>query len=141
MATGSGAFSAKCGFNQSGGGYYMSLETTLYTKAQSYAPGSGSGGATTVGTFVPLNTVLASGVDTSSLSSVSGQYQLLKDLGRTIVSSGRTFRKFQAVFPTANNSSVTFGVGGSTLGNGYLGMYLEVGRDGATAPVKLARYA
>jgi len=140
MATGSGAFSAKAGFNQSGGAYYMSLET-LYTKAQAYAPGSGSGGATTVGIFTPLSQSLTAGTDTSSLSSVSGQYQLLKDLGRTIVSSGRTFRKFQAVVPTTNNSSVTFGVGGSTLGNGYLGMYLEVGREGAAAPVKLARYA
>jgi len=137
MATGSGAFNAKCGFNQSGGGYYIAT-SQIYANTLAYTAGTGSGGATTVGTFAAYNTVDAS----STLSTVTRAGTLVKDLGKTVVSSGRTFRKFQTVLPTALNSSPTFGVGGTLAGN-YYSFYLEIGRDGAAtgSAAPIARYA
>ena len=136
MAAASGAFNAKCGFNQSGGAYYLVI-SSIQGGALVYTAGSGSGGATTTGTFATF----ISTENTSTLSTVSAVGSLIKDLGKTVVSSGRTFRRFQGVVPTTTNSSPTFGVGGATSGNGYLSFYLEVGRDGANLGAKIARYA
>jgi hypothetical protein len=62
---------------------------------------------------------------------------LLKDLGKSYVSSGRSFRKVQLVVPQYNNGTTsTFGVaglGGSAMPNmDYLTGYIEVGFDAAT---------
>jgi hypothetical protein len=65
---------------------------------------------------------------------------ILRDQGRTIVSSGRTFRKVQLLISTPN----TFGVGGLNPSSGYGGEdyltgYIELGlggaAPGAVAPV------
>ena len=73
---------------------------------------------------------------------------LLKDLGRTYVSAGRTFRKVQYVLPQgANGTTSTFGVtgsGGSSLPNqDYFTGYIEVGFDmttGVTVPAPVAKW-
>jgi hypothetical protein len=150
MASGSSAFPAKAGYNQSGGGYYIIITSLLATQLNTLVAGTGSGGATTVGT-------LAAGTATSLPSGTStlfGSGRLVKDMGKTIVSAGRTFRKIQAVLGTDSNSSPTFGVTGnpaltySTGDAGYATYYVETGRDGANAdgtttgavPAALARY-
>jgi hypothetical protein len=52
---------------------------------------------------------------------------ILKDLGRTVVSSNRTFRKIQYVVPNSLANS-TFGVSGqTTTGESYLTGYIELG--------------
>jgi hypothetical protein len=52
---------------------------------------------------------------------------ILRDLGKTVVSSGRTFRKVQLVLSTGN----TFGVAGTaptpSIGEDYLTGYIELG--------------
>ena len=74
------------------------------------------------------------GLATYSASSLVQTGKLLKDMGRTVVSAGRTFRKFAPVVQGlgANNTS-SFGVvgaAGTTLNAGEGTFYLEVGREG-----------
>lgn len=141
MATGSGAFGVKAGFNQSGGGYYVTLEdikTKMFTKAAD----SGSGGATTVGAFSAYT--WGSGGEPGGLSTFVATGKVIKDMGKTVVSAGRTFRKFQAVFSSITGTN---GVGGGLTSGGssnlsYLSFYLEIARDGAPNVIPaIARYA
>jgi hypothetical protein len=82
------------GFSQSNG-YFVA---TGSVQLQEYTPGSGSGGSFLVGTF-------AAG---TGLAAASGD--VLRDMGKTVVSSGRTFRKVQFV------SSIVGGVPGGVTG-------------------------
>jgi hypothetical protein len=143
MATGSGAFGVKGGFNQSGGGYYIALEDLWVNRRLNIlTPGTGSGGATTVGSFtqeaLATSTNYPAGLNVSSFFANGA---LVKDMGRTVVSAGRTFRKIQGIQPTNQASSNTFGVGGnaaSATAPGYLTYYVETPRDGANADISAA---
>lgn len=73
---------------------------------------------------------------------------LLKDMGKTVVSSLRTFRKVQVVIPNTQTLS-TFGVGsgvvsggvlGAGLGEDYLTGYIELGFEGAGTPAPVAHF-
>jgi hypothetical protein len=146
MATGSGAFSAKAGFNQSGGGYYVTLSSVV-GQLQSYTPGSGSGGATGSGSFAGVtwsNDGL--GARAGATSTLFAANKIIKDMGKTVVSAGRTFRKFQAVVPQLQSSGGVTGVG--TAGTNmpvYATGYLEIAKDGdasvAPGTALIARYA
>jgi hypothetical protein len=113
--------------------------TALSSNFLTYTPGSGSGGSATVGSFAGYADAAA------NWSSIMVAGRLIKDVGKTVVSSGRTFKKFQAVLGTATNSSPTFGVAGkaaTSTDTGYLTGYLEVGTEGASAaPAPIARYS
>lgn len=69
---------------------------------------------------------------------------LLKDLGKTYLSGGRTFRKIQLVVP--RNSASTFGVAGPALDvnslQGYLTGYIETGFDASDSatPTPVAKW-
>jgi len=89
------------------------------------------------------------GAATSFLSSAvaTGGSLVLKDMGKTVVSSLRTFRKVQVV--RANNQTVsTFGVGGTVgsgavgtgLGEDYFTGYIELGFEGNGTPAPVAHY-
>ncbi len=142
MAQLSGAFGVNGGFNQSGGGYYITI-SSIVNEMKSYTPGSGSGGATTVGTFGAYWTGSADG----AYSTLVGASRTIKDMGKTIVSAGRTFRKFAAVGIASTTSTFgTVGSAASTTNPGYLTFYLEtglpsVGINAGQAPVPIARYA
>lgn len=59
---------------------------------------------------------------------------ILRDMGRTIISSSRTFRKIQYVVP-AGAAPSTFGVSGNLLtGENYLTGYIELGFGGDGGP-------
>jgi len=146
MASGSGAFNAKCGFNQSGGGNYVIM--TALTQAQIYdVPAmSGSGGST----MFPAPVVQANTASqwAAGLSSVTVAGSVLKDMGKTYISSQRTFRKFQVISNVAGGAAA-FGVTGQVPGatanatTGYFTFYLETSReaqDGAASRPKIARY-
>ena len=80
-----------------------------------------------------------------SMSSINAAGALLKDMGRTVVSSLRTFRKVQLVLsnvPTAGAPGSTFGVGGRATGVGedYLTGYIEVGFEGQGTPAPVAHF-
>ena len=59
---------------------------------------------------------------------------VLKDMGRTVVSANRTFRKIQLVTSGRGSTISTFGVGGAagavTPVEDYLTGYIELGFDG-----------
>lgn len=112
-------------------GHFIAL-SSIALKA--YTPGTGSGASFTVGSFAP-NT--SAGVSTNSL---------LKDMGQTIVSSLRVFRKVAPVAPvgvTANpytGGDVSFGVSTTTSGTVALVGYIELGYEGFGGADPVARY-
>ncbi len=133
MATGSGAFGAKGGFNQSGGGLFIVFGSGGITSGQAYdAPvASGSGGAFLQ--VAPLANTVTAAAGT-----------VLKDMGKTInfptTTGMRTFRKFQVVGNAAGDAA-NFGVN-ATTGRPF---YLETMREGqdpsaAPTPPLIARY-
>ena len=157
MATGSAAFGAKAGFNQSGGGLYittvaLTLDGTTSTNVFQDPVVSGSGGGYTAA--LPL-------VHTTT---TFGNYALLtaagcviRDTGRTyqvpVNSTGgvtgvpvamRTFRKFQLVGNTAPAQAAFGVVGGGP--NALAGTFwLESMREGqelpgTATPAPIARY-
>ena len=125
MSAYSGAFGTQAGYNQSGGGYYLVISSIIHSNFLGFTPGSGSGGATTTGTFAPYSTVNAlAGTGKFASSLIVGN--LIKDMGRTVVSAGRAFRKFQAVVPNSQSTGGVTGNAGSTTQAGFLTAYLEV---------------
>jgi len=64
---------------------------------------------------------------------------ILRDMGKTVVSSLRTFRKVQLVVA---NSVSTFGVGGaaSTTTQDYYTGYIELGFEGNGTPAPVAHF-
>lgn len=80
-----------------------------------------------------------------SMSSISAAGAILKDMGRTVVSSLRTFRKVQLMLTGtggSNSSLSTFGVGGRAMGVGedYLTGYIELGFEGNGTPAPVAHF-
>jgi hypothetical protein len=84
-----------------------------------------------------LNLAASSGV-----SGTVGLNKVLKDMGRTVVSAGRTFRKFAPVVAGLGATSFgTVGAPASGANAGYGSFYLEVGREGVGAtPAPIVRY-
>lgn len=79
------------------------------------------------------------------LSSVNDTAKgLLKDMGRSYVSGGRTFRRVQLVVPQSTGTVSTFGVGGQNTTNqyDYLTGFIEVGFDTSvgTLPTPVAKW-
>ena len=129
------------GFKQTGydHAYFMplsSLQGAIYT----YTGNSGNGGAVTKGAFAPAvwatsltrygYTAGTTGSGNTYLSSINGiGAGMLKDMGTTVVSSSRTFRKVQLIAP-----SLAGGVNGdrTTAGN-YLTAYIELATGNAVA--------
>jgi hypothetical protein len=73
---------------------------------------------------------------------------LMKDMGKTVVSSLRTFRKVQVVLNN-NLTTSSFGVGGGVgttgavgtgLGEDFLTGYIELGFEGNGTPAPVAHY-
>jgi hypothetical protein len=65
----------------------------------------------------------------------------LRDMGKTLVSTGRVFRKVQLIVPNTQVTS-TFGVEGNTNTTptvDYLTGYIELGWEGAGTPAPVAR--
>jgi len=133
MATASAAFSAKPGYNQSGGANYVVV--TELTTAQLYdvPAGSGSGGASLFPAPIAQSATPLSKQYGAGLSSVVKVGAIIKDMGKTYISSQRTFRKFQAVSNAAGGAA-TFGVTGTAAGTvgsttGFFTFYLETSRE------------
>ena len=165
MSSGTNAHPARAGFNQSGGAYFIcltSLEAQQGANAgAATAPASAgyinilsNAGSNSGGAWLPptLSTVMMSNVFTATTNAQSWNHagfvstgKLLKDMGRTVVSAGRTFRKFAPVVANASGIS-TFGVAGAPAAGanaGYGSFYLEVGREGfggTNPPAPIARY-
>ena len=116
-------------------GYFVPLKNLLsLSTIQQYSGGAGAGGSYLPGAFTKADWVVTGSV-ADCLSSIGGG-GLLKDMGKTVVSSNRTFRKVQLVTPaiTAN------GTGVSTTAGPYLTGYLELamGSSAAAVPAPVA---
>lgn len=139
-ATGAGQ-----GYAQGGGGYFYVVDTNLASKLQIWGSGAtnplpaGAGGAWSVGSFTGAlnNTTALPG----SISSLFAQGRVVRDMGKTLVSAGRTFRKIKGMAP--NGSATTGGAVGvfntdngpaaggvNSIDQGYLTFYVETTRDG-----------
>jgi len=140
-------------------GYFMpvsSLQNIVYT----FTPGSGAGGSFAQGQFPTVaawatitaygKTAGATGSGNPYLSSINqGGAGILKDMGKTVVSAGRTFRKVQLVVNSGNaalyQNLSTNGVAGgdpyqtsgTTPIQDFLTGYIELGFEGTgpSAPV------
>ena len=132
-------------------GFFMpvsSLQGIIY----SITNGSGAGGSFLQGNFVsPAVWSLPSVAPYATngnpyLSSINGPGAgLLKDMGRTVISAGRTFRKVQLVVNNSQRNGANFalstnGVAGAintTPVQDFLTGYIELGFDGTgpSAPV------
>ena len=162
MASGTNAYPSHAGFNQSGGAYFMTLVAFETAQVSGTAPligsyvnalvnaSSNSGGAFINATLSTVTMSNVLGATSAGMASTMGPVigltaanKLLKDMGRTVVSAGRTFRKFAPVALSASGVS-TFGVvgaAGSGANAGYGSFYLEVGREGVGAtPAPIVRY-
>jgi hypothetical protein len=115
-------------------GYYINVGT-LFGKVSAY-----NASTSTLSTAVWAATA-ATPISTQLGTAGSA---VLKDMGKTLLSSGRTFRKVQLVNATAANSSVTFGVAGkasTTPNEDYYTGYIELGFEGAGAnPAPVAHF-
>ena len=125
-------------------GYFVPLGNCVPSMLQ-YSGGAGAGGSFLPGVFSAASWTAAgtggAGAVLSSISSV-GAGGLLKDMGKTVVSSNRTFRKVQLVVPNSNTTLSTFGVRGQsgTTGEDFLTGYIELGFEGNGTPAPVAHF-
>jgi len=134
-------------------GYYINLGS-LQNIVYAFTPGSSSGGSFAQGSFSTASwatTTYNSKANPYLSSLVTAGGSLLKDMGKTVVSASRTFRKVQLIMPN-NNTAATGGAGayvstggiGGQNGNGstpvqdYLTGFIELGFDGQGAPAPVA---
>jgi hypothetical protein len=109
--------------NNADGGYYVPL-SSMVGRVFAYSPA----GAFTAATWASIG----AGRSLSSIGSIAAG-GILKDMGKTVVSSLRTFRKVQLVVPASNSTLSTFGVGGdaaTSSGEDYFTGYIELGFEG-----------
>jgi len=111
-----------------GGGFFIPLENlTVANKILQYTAGSGAGGSYVAGSFTSSSWATAGNATqsrfTSSISAI-GAGGLLRDMGKTVVSAGRTFRKIQLMCSTVS----TGGVAGTGTGaaSDFLVGYIEL---------------
>jgi len=151
MAANSSAHPSKAGFNQSGGAHFIVMSplanadgttTTNNFVNTLLTGGSNSGGAYVQPTFAPtlMSAVIGSGTTAANAAGFVQTGKLLKDMGRSVVSSGRVFRRFQPVVANLPSSFGVVGQAGSAINAGYGSFYLEVGREGTGAAAPIARY-
>ena len=106
-------------------GYFVPLGNCV-GKIFKYDGASGAGGSFLPGNFGAVD--WATGALMSTIATV-GAGGLLKDMGRTVVSSNRTFRKVQLITP-----SLAGGVTGTAAQNGpYYTGYIELATGNALA--------
>ena len=139
-------------------GYYMPL-SSLHGVIYSFTPGTGAGGSFAQGSFAiagwaqtpnvlaaagtPANPAYGRGAYVSSINGVGAG--LLKDMGRTVVSAQRTFRKIQLVAKNLSTAGVEGADPYQTSGSAvniadFLTGYIELGFEGAGAPAPVAKY-
>lgn len=135
------------GFKQSGG-YFVPLANLTDGKILAYTAGSGAGGSYLPGRFAAAGWATVGTANASPYTStITGPAAggLLRDMGKTVVSASRTFRKVQLV----TNAVSTGGVGGQAgtvapAGPDYLTGYIELssGRNGSagTSAAPVAYY-
>lgn len=124
------------------GGHFVSLGNNPLSVILAYTPNAD---ASKVGSFAPMTIASSESATTltnSSYGNISTAGALLRDMGKTVISSGRMFRKVQYVKPgssdlnaTVPGNGLTFGVDGEQTT--YRSFYIELGAG--TSGFKAAR--
>ena len=115
----------------SDGGYFITVGS-LADKVYAY-----NSGAFTVASFA----VSGAGGGGKPLSTIKVAGGVLRDMGKTVVSSLRTFRKVQLVTKNDAATPSTFGVAGpDTAGQAYFTGYIELGFEGFGDPAPVAQF-
>lgn len=123
------------GLRQNAGSAYFMPVSSLQNIVYSITYGAGSGG-TFVASSMPsvvswATPVLPSGARNPYLSSINGAGAgILKDLGKTVVSAGRTFRKVQLVVNNSQRQGANFAL--STNGVAGQNTYQAAGNTGSS---------
>jgi hypothetical protein len=134
-------------FKQSQNGYFIPLGNVAAV-VQQYTPGTGAGGSAVAGTFALAVWAQGGGALshklTSTISAV-GAGGLLRDMGKTVVSSGRTFRKIQLMTNAVSTGGVGGAAAGATANVDYLTGYIELASgfnslNGTTVVAPVAYY-
>lgn len=116
------------GLKQSPGGFFVPLGNVA-DKVLQYTTVGGAGGSFQVGSFA-LATWGQGGTSaskfTSSISAVAAG-GLLRDMGKTVVSAGRTFRKIQLMTSSVSTGGVNGTAAGGNPNVDYLTGYIELG--------------
>jgi len=141
MSAASGAFGARAGFNQSGGGYLM-IVSSINLQLNTCVTGSGSGGATNPPVLAAVPQTGDTVFNQTQLAALFGTGRAVKDMGKSVVSAGRVFRKIQALGPAATRG-VTGGPASTSpaAAAGYATYYIETGFEAQNGDVPLPRVA
>jgi hypothetical protein len=107
-------------------GYFVPLGR-CDNKVLQYSGGAGAGGSFLPGSFTPASWI-ASDARVSTINGVAAG-GLLRDMGKTVVSSNRTFRKVQLVARSLAGGVV----GVDTTSGPYLTGYIELATGNALA--------
>lgn len=117
--------------------------TTGASLVLSYSGSSGSGASSVPGSFTSATWAVPGGAATGDVAA----FKLLKDMGVTVMSSNRMFRKIAPVKasdgsagPFAGNTSNYFGVDASSDMSAVYTGFIELGYEGFGNPTPVARY-
>lgn len=133
----------RAGFKQSAGGFFVPLGNVA-SAVLAFTAAGGAGGSYQVGSFATAAWAqggTAPSKFTSTISSIAAG-GLLRDMGKSVVSAGRVFRKVQLMTSTVSTGGVN-GPAGVTTNPvvDYLTGYIELGSSvtnggvGSSAPV------
>lgn len=124
-----------------GGGYFINVGS-LIGKVSAYNPTTG---LISTAFWATSTTALMNSATSSALHTAGSA--VLRDLGKTLVSSNRTFRKVQLLGPFGGAGAAAYastgGVGGlvgSAAGEDWLTGYIELGYEGTGQAAPVARF-
>jgi len=129
------------GFKQAGG-FFVPLGDVA-SRVLSYSGAAGAGGSYAAGGFATAAWAHGGSATSKQVSSIAsvGAGGILRDMGKSVVSAGRVFRKVQLLCSTVSTGGVG-GPAGAATNVDYLTGYIELGSDltlggngGIAAPV------
>ena len=132
------------GFKQAQGGYFVNIVAAgLNSKILSYSGSSGAGGSSVPGSFSTASWAQVGSVGASKhTSTLTLAGSILRDMGRSVVSSGRLFRKVQLMVSTVSTGGVDGTSANSYPATDYLTGYIELpnatGGGGQALPAPVA---
>ena len=131
-------------------GYFINVGSLVGRILARTEPGSGTNSGVAGGTFSTAQWAAlgspyfssATAYQSNVLSSLNtGGQAILKDMGRTVVSSLRTFRKVQLVLPSVSTFGVVGPAGVAAIpGQDYFTGYIELGFEGNNTPAPVAHF-
>jgi hypothetical protein len=118
----------RAGFKQNAGGFFIPLGDVA-SKVLAFTAVGGAGGSYQVGSFATASWAAFGTTPSKFTSSISTAAAggLLRDMGKSVVSAGRVFRKVQLLTSTVSTSGVGGPVGAANPLVDYLTGYIELG--------------